>query len=79
MFVLLARDPLAPDLVREWARRKSVRLEDPEKVVEAMAIAKEMESWKSGANDFNEIAERIIRVEGLAFALTSLAGDLAFA
>jgi hypothetical protein len=46
MFVLLARDPLAPDLVREWARRKSVRIEDPEKVVEALRIAKDMEFWK---------------------------------
>lgn len=50
MFVLLPRDPLAPDLVREWARRKSQRLEDPEKIVEAWSCAKEMESWKNHGN-----------------------------
>jgi hypothetical protein len=47
MFVLLARDPLAPDLVREWARRRSMRHEDDiTKIAEALCCADEMAEWR---------------------------------
>lgn len=47
MFVLLARDPDAPDLVREWARRRMMRrgLEDS-KALEALGVANAMEAWR---------------------------------
>ena len=45
MFVLLARDPLAPYLVECWARRR-IQLEgDSEKCREALACAEAMRSW----------------------------------
>ncbi len=50
MFVLLARDPLAPILVRLWAMMR--RLNKPhnprevEKRAEASMCAAEMESWR---------------------------------
>jgi hypothetical protein len=47
MFVLLARDPLAPDLVREWARRKSMRREDMKKIAEALYCAAAMDEWRA--------------------------------
>lgn len=49
MFVLLARDPLAPDVVRTWADAYEERGGNPEKVAEARACANEMERWTPGA------------------------------
>lgn len=46
MFVLLGRDPLAPELVELWAyRRSSVRGSDDPKVAEALECAKAMREW----------------------------------
>lgn len=50
MFVLLARDEKAPDLVREWVLRR--RAADPEKrddakEQEALRCAVEMEAWRA--------------------------------
>ncbi len=47
MFVLLARDKLAPNLVREWARRESAQYGQPEKINEALACARRMEWWRT--------------------------------
>lgn len=53
MFVLLARDPSAPDLVRQWAERRSWEIgqgERPESdramVKEAYDCAREMARWR---------------------------------
>jgi hypothetical protein len=43
MFTLLARDPLAPSLVRMWAAQQ---IERPEKAEEARGIADSMEAWR---------------------------------
>jgi hypothetical protein len=45
MFVLLARDPLAPTLVRLWADLTVARAQ-PEKTAEAMQCARNMERWR---------------------------------
>jgi hypothetical protein len=45
MFVLLARDPMAPDLVREWVLRRTLA-GDTQKIVEALACADAMEQWR---------------------------------
>lgn len=47
MFVLLARDALAPGLVTEWAKRYNTRSANPnaEKVAEALACADSMHNW----------------------------------
>ena len=45
MFVLLARDPDAPRLVREWARNRELRDGPNAKVREARACADAMEEW----------------------------------
>lgn len=47
MFVLLARDPLAPQLVREWAGRRRMRAGDPAKISEALDCATAMERWRA--------------------------------
>lgn len=54
MFVLLARDPSAPGLVRSWARTRQVAImrrekpeSDMEMVREAYALANEMEKWRA--------------------------------
>lgn len=44
MFVLLARDPLAPILVELWASLRAG--DDDEKVIEAQAVAEEMRRWR---------------------------------
>lgn len=53
MFVLLARDPDAPRLVEEWARKRQADIdrgarpkEDQEMVSEAMACAIDMIVWR---------------------------------
>ncbi len=45
MFVLLGRDPEAPALVREWARKRRILGEDRAKVLEAYQCATEMAIW----------------------------------
>lgn len=50
MFILLARDPLAPDLVDRWADQREQSRGPSAKVEEARACAKAMREWsKSGA------------------------------
>lgn len=46
MFVLLARDRHAPALIRIWAERRDAEGEDPAKVNEALACARDMEEWR---------------------------------
>ncbi len=46
MFVLLARDPLAPILVRLWADLREHAAGNPSKVFEARDCAIDMEKWK---------------------------------
>jgi hypothetical protein len=45
MFILLGRDPMAPLLVRIWARLREESGGDPAKVAEAMECAEHMEKW----------------------------------
>jgi hypothetical protein len=49
MFVLLARDPLAPPLVRRWAAEQRLKEGggDQRKIDEALACADAMEMWRS--------------------------------
>lgn len=47
MFVLLARDPSAPMLVRLWAHIRSQRGGDEAKVKEAETCANAMVAWQS--------------------------------
>lgn len=49
MFVLLARDPLAPILVRLWADLRQHNAGNPSKVREARECAASMESWRNAA------------------------------
>jgi hypothetical protein len=62
-FVLLGRDPLAPALVRVWARMRQEMGEDPEKVLEAFNCASVMAAWaiKLGKKPLHELVapERI--------------------
>lgn len=58
IFVLLGRDPHAPDLARKWAmnRRNEINegkrpQSDMAQVNEAFAIATEMEDWREDANE----------------------------
>lgn len=44
MFVLLARDERAPDLVREWVERRG---KDDAKAMEALDCAGAMERWRA--------------------------------
>lgn len=46
MFILLARDPMAPMLVRLWAAQRYQEHEDPAKVAEARECAEAMEVWR---------------------------------
>lgn len=46
MFILLARDPLAPELVRLWAERRLEQGEDFEKAGAAHLCAYAMEKWR---------------------------------
>ena len=47
MFVLLARDRHAPELVRLWAKMREFQGESPEKVAEARDCAEAMEVWRA--------------------------------
>lgn len=47
MFILLARDPTAPRLIREWvAMRSSTGLTTSDKIEEALKCAYDMEDWR---------------------------------
>lgn len=46
MFVLLARDPMAPVLVRLWADLREHAAGNPSKVFEARTCAIDMEKWR---------------------------------
>lgn len=46
LFVLLARDPLAPVLVELWATLRAQLAGNPSKVDEARACADAMRRWK---------------------------------
>jgi hypothetical protein len=46
MFVLLARDKHAPQLVELWAGQRASEGEDPAKVEEALKCAKAMRKWR---------------------------------
>jgi len=46
MFILLARDPLAPILVRMWADLRAHLAGNPSKVAEARNCAGSMEAWR---------------------------------
>lgn len=46
MFVLLARDPLAPILVELWASLRAHAAGNPSKVEEARQCAQDMRNWK---------------------------------
>jgi hypothetical protein len=45
MFVLLARDPLAPMLVDLWANLRAHLAGNPSKVIEAQTCAQTMREW----------------------------------
>jgi hypothetical protein len=46
MFVLLARDPLAPILVKLWADLREHAAGNPSKVAEARTCAADMAKWR---------------------------------
>lgn len=50
MFVLLARDPMAPILVRLWADLRAHNAGNPSKVAEARTCATAMEEWRRAAD-----------------------------
>lgn len=45
MFILLGRDPQAPDLVERWAVQRDMQGERPDKVKEAFSCAKAMREF----------------------------------
>lgn len=47
MFVLLARDPDAADLVDEWVKRQELRGTSRDKLNEALACAQDMRAWRN--------------------------------
>lgn len=52
MFILLARDPLAPALVRLWVNlRSQFDIGNPDKIDEALKCALDMEEWASDHPD----------------------------
>ena len=46
MFTLLARDPMAPSLLRMWAAQKWQHGERSDKIAEARGIADAMDAWR---------------------------------
>src|SRR5271167_4124368 len=46
-FTLLARDPMAPVLIRMWAAQRWAEHDDPEKIAEARACADAMDRWRA--------------------------------
>lgn len=53
MFVLLARDISAPGLVDQWADRRQLTGEEPEKVAEARECAQAMRRWHAEHRRFD--------------------------
>ena len=51
MFILLARDVLAPGLVRQWAMIRWARDEDDPKATEAFECAAAMDAWRREQTD----------------------------
>lgn len=49
MFVLLARDPRAPELVQRWVAEARISDDprDAEKLQEALQCAEDMEAWRA--------------------------------
>lgn len=45
MFILLARDPQAPELVEQWATMRARNGGNPEKIREARECAEDMRQW----------------------------------
>lgn len=46
VFVLRAKDPLAPQTVLLWAEMAAGGLHEPAKINEAIALANQMEAWR---------------------------------
>ena len=46
IFVLLARDPAAPELIRAWVRKHQELGTDGMKLMEAMSVADSMEHYR---------------------------------
>jgi alkanesulfonate monooxygenase SsuD/methylene tetrahydromethanopterin reductase-like flavin-dependent oxidoreductase (luciferase family) len=57
VFVLMGRDPLAPDLIRRWADTAQANGERRDKVAEAYALAKQFEEY---AHDFKNRPTNVI-------------------
>lgn len=53
LFVLRAKDPIAPRIVREWAKM-AVGLHEKEKIEEALEVAREMEKWTATQRSVDE-------------------------
>lgn len=64
MFVLLARDPLAPILVRLWADLREHAAGNPSKVFEARTCAIDMEKWRIRKNERTEAPKAVNAVAG---------------
>lgn len=66
MFVLLARDRSAPDLVEAWANYHAARdtEKDRRKVKEALQCAKEMRSWYAENRGAPKCLDRVQAIEG---------------
>jgi len=46
LFILRAKDLLAPLAVRDWAKRADAAGVSQEKIAEALSLAREMEAWQ---------------------------------
>ncbi len=55
MFVLLARDPLAPVLVRIWATLREQLHGDAEKIAEGRQCADDMDTWRESEDRFKAL------------------------
>lgn len=68
LFVLCARDPLAPAVVRKWADDYESVGGRPEKVAEARACADRMEEWRRGGAQPGERSTSEYTPEEIAIA-----------
>lgn len=57
VFVLCARDVVAPTIVREWAARAMARGAPPSKTTTAIIIAENMEKWQSEHPDLVKVPD----------------------
>jgi hypothetical protein len=46
VFTLIGRDPAAPALIREWVRHHQNAKTDGTQLMEALAVADEMDRWR---------------------------------